>query len=242
MYTIEAHNLLPIIAVCTTHGFVLLLQFNVTDGLQLLGKYHLSPVQIETICFVNESMTAIAMDVENVLFHIQMHAYDDTDIKGFILSDSSIIDISTIFVNGLFLILTLCNSDSNNFGRIHRIEQDNTITAANNVSLEHYYSSMRFVVPDRLLGVRQVANIQTIDLYEMRIVNDEFELIAHRSIQTPHRCNDIRLAINSHELFSLGDDGKIIEWQMDSLSMVKTTELFDHLSKRNVLNIRCDRR
>lgn len=242
MHTIDAHNSLPIIAVCTTHGFVLLLQFNDSDGLQLLSKYHLSSVQIETMCFVDDSMTAVIMDGENVLYRMEMHAYDDTDIKGFIREDSSITDVSAVIANEELLVFTLCNDQSSNFGRIHRIKQANHSITTSNVYLEHCYSSMKFVKYDRMLGVRQVSNIQMIDLFQARIVEDMFELIAHHSIQTPHSCNDIRLALNSPEMFTLGIDGKLIEWQMDSLLVVKTTELYDRLSVWNVLNISCDQR
>lgn len=244
MHSIESHDSLSIIGVSTVNGFILLLQYDDMHGFHLLASYHLSANQIETIHFIGKTMTLIAADNENSIFHIEINAYDETDIKHLIQCESNMIDISGILIDGSPYTFVLCSDASICSGHIYRSNPLKTDAepVAIKIPLKHFYSSMQFILSDRVLGIRQVSNIQIIDLYSIHIENGGFELNAVRSVETQHICGDIRFVLSPPKLFTFGEDGKLVDWHVDTFSSNHSVDIFDTAidSENNVMNITCD--
>lgn len=244
MHTIESHCSEQIIGVSTTHGYVLLLQLKDIDGLQLLGTYHLCSVQIEAIRFVESSMSLFALDAERTLFHIVMDTYDVSDIKGLIQYESQIRDVSVKYYNAAMHILSLCYDEPMCYGCAYQIDQT-TIECCvpMKYSLKYRYSSMQFILSERIVGCRMASKTQTIDVYDVQLVGDELRLTELQSIETLHICENIRFVCHAASvLVTLGNDGKLIEWQADTVSLIQSTVIFDTIPKESVIDIACCKR
>lgn len=244
MSTIESHHSEQMVGVGTTRGHVLLLHFDDSHGLQLLGTYHLSSAQIKAIRFVDGSMTLLALDADGALFRVVMSAYDVCDIKGLIQCDAQIRDVSVQHSSEAVHILTLSCDEAQCYGCLIRIDEANGAhSAPMRVPLKYRYSSMQFVAFDRVVGFRKTSKAHHIDVLDVQVAGNELHLIERQSIETSHICEHIRFVVDAASvLVTLGSDGKLIEWHMDTVSVIRSAVIFDSHPEECAIDIACSKR